>query len=191
MPLDRLWLFTLNRVYNFAQVCPKQGIQFRASPVSTSFVLNKVIKSRVLSYSGSGFQTFGSLTYTQILVEYPLASPSPTTPAGTLGTSGFSCVWQWSTVEMFWVSRWLVYLQPKAEAMSSQGTNLLTSIHPTLTFYYLYLLVWLDVSHMLFLSECQAVVQVKFQYWSLKCVEMGTLVVSDQVANPYVQKNSV
>ena len=31
MPLDRLWLFTLNRVYNFAQVCPKQGIQFRAS----------------------------------------------------------------------------------------------------------------------------------------------------------------
>ena len=31
VPLDRLWLFTLNRVYNFAQVCPKQGIQFRAS----------------------------------------------------------------------------------------------------------------------------------------------------------------
>ena len=66
-----------------------------------------------------------------------------------------------------------------------------TSIHPTLSFYYLYLPVWLDVSHMSFLSECQAVVQVKFQYWSLKCVEMGTAVVSDQVANPYVQKNSV
>lgn len=160
--------------------------------MSTSFVLNKVMKSRVLSYSGSGFQTFGSPTYTQILVEYPLASPPPTAPAGTLGTSGFSSVWQWSAVEMFWVGCWLVYLQPKAEAMSSlQGTNLLTSIHPTLTFYYLYLLVWLDVSRMLFLSECQAVVQVKFQYWSLKCVEMGTLVVSDQVANPYVHKNSV
>ena len=104
---------------------------------------------------------------------------------------GFSWVWQLSAVEMLWVSCWLVFLQPKAEAMSSRGTNLLTSIHPTLTFYYLYLPVWLDVSHMLFLSECQAVVQVKFQYWSLKCVEMGMLVVSDQVANPYVQKNSV
>ena len=61
-------LFTLNRVYNFAQVCPEQGIQFRqvwASPKQCP---------HSLSYSGSGFQTFGSPTHTQILVEYPLAS---------------------------------------------------------------------------------------------------------------------
>ena len=61
-------LFTLNRVNNFPQVCPEQGIQFRqvwASPKQCP---------HSLSYSGSGFQTFGSPTYTQILVEYPLAS---------------------------------------------------------------------------------------------------------------------
>ena len=34
VPLDRVWFSSslpLNRVYNFAQVCPKEGIQFRAS----------------------------------------------------------------------------------------------------------------------------------------------------------------
>ena len=173
----------LNRVYNFGQVlnsvhilCPKQGHKIEGS------VLFRIRVSNLRQ---------PDLNPNIGWVPPPLQPPPPTTPAGTLGISGFSCVWQWSAVEMFWVSRWLVYLQPKAEAMSSQGTNLLTSIHPTLTLYYLYSPVWLDVSHMLFLSECQAVVQVKFQYWSLKCVEMGTLVVSDQMANPYVQKNSV
>ena len=38
VPLDRVWFsssLSLNRVYNFARVSPKQGIQFRASPFLT------------------------------------------------------------------------------------------------------------------------------------------------------------
>ena len=42
---------TLNRVYNFARVCPKNGIQFRESVLKSvmSFVLIMVINLRVLS----------------------------------------------------------------------------------------------------------------------------------------------
>ena len=35
VPLDRVWFTVLNRVYNFPRVCPKQGIQFRASVLNS------------------------------------------------------------------------------------------------------------------------------------------------------------
>ena len=99
-------LFTLNRVNNFAQVCPEQGIQFRqvwASPKQCP---------HSLSYSGSGFQTFGSQTYTQILVEYPpcLPPPPPQVPWVPVVFLGCGNYWvQWRCFEL--VAGWCIFSQ--------------------------------------------------------------------------------